>query len=56
MKLHGLYDDFPGTTLRISPRYIFLPNDPQTEFYVDSWLKNELLFSGIGYAVGEGWA
>ena len=36
MKFHGLYDDFPGTTLRISPRYIFLPNDPQTEFYVDS--------------------
>ena len=36
MKLHGLYDDFPGTTLRISSRYIFLRNDPQTEFYVDS--------------------
>ena len=56
MKLHGLYDDFPGTTLRISPRYIFLPNDPQTEFYADSWLKIELLFSGIAYAVGEEWA
>ena len=69
MKLCGLHDDFPGTTLmmifleqRISPRYIFLPNYPQTEFDLDSWLKNELLFSGHGqisvfdYAVVEEWA
>ena len=47
---------FSWNNLRISPRYISLANDPQTEFYVDSWLKNELLFSGIGYAVIEEWA
>ena len=32
-----------------------LPREKKA-FRVDSWLKNELLFSGIGYAVGEEWA